>query len=97
MCGMRVATGGAAAGVAVRGERRGATTGVGGWFGMKRRGAVGVMGGTLPGTLFLVCCECVRLVNFKTHFCVELGAFMIGGASVILVMVRAAGGSITLC
>ncbi len=52
--GIRVSTGGGVAGVVVWGDLRGATTvGVGG-LGMKRRDAVEVMAGTLPGMLFRV-------------------------------------------
>ena len=54
--GIRVSTGGGVAGVVVRGDLRSATTvGIGG-LRMKRRDAVGVMAGTLPGMLL-----CVRL------------------------------------
>ncbi len=87
----------AVAGVVVRGEQHGVATGVGGGFGMNRCGAVGVMAGTLPGMLLHVHLECVRFVDFKTHFCIGLGAFMMGGVSVILVMIGLAGGIVTLC
>lgn len=46
-------------------------------------GNVGVMAGTLPGMLFRVRRECVRLVIFITRFAVGLGAVMMGGAFVI--------------
>jgi hypothetical protein len=49
--GICISTGGGVAGVVVRGDLHGArTVGVGG-LGMKRRDAVGVMAGTLPGML----------------------------------------------
>ncbi len=85
--GMRVAMVVAFAGVVICGELHGATTGVRGVFGMDWCGAVGVMAGTPPGTLLWVHFECVLFVNFKIRFCVGLGAFMIGGASVIRVMI----------
>jgi hypothetical protein len=49
---------------------------------MKRSGIVGEIAGTLPGILFrgLVC---VCVVNFKRLFCVRLGVFIMGSASVI--------------
>ncbi len=54
--GICVFTGGGVAGVVVRGDLHNATTvGVGG-LGMKRRDAIGVMAGTLPGMLL-----CIRL------------------------------------
>jgi hypothetical protein len=52
-----------------------------------------VMGGTPPGMLFLVCWECVCLVNFRACLVVGLGAAMMGGTSVILVSI---GGSTLL-
>jgi hypothetical protein len=51
---IRVSTGGGVAGVVVQGDLRSTTTvGVGG-LGMKRRDAIGVMAGTLPGMLLRV-------------------------------------------
>ncbi len=69
---------------AVQGDCRGIVIGGGGGFAIKRLGAVGVMIGTLPGTLFCVCQECVCFVNFNLRFCVGLGVFMMGGGLVIL-------------
>ncbi len=54
--------------VVVRGDQRGAVTGFGVGTGTRQRRAVGVISGTLPGTLFLVLLECVHLVNFKVRF-----------------------------
>jgi hypothetical protein len=68
----------------VQGDCCGIVIGGGGRFAIKSFGAVGVMIGTLPGMLFCVCWECVRFVNFNLRFCVGLGAFMMGGALVIL-------------
>jgi hypothetical protein len=70
--------------LAIRGDPCGIVIGGGGGFAIKCLGAVGVMIGTLPGTLFCVHRECVRFVNFNLRFCVGLGAFMMGGALVIL-------------
>jgi hypothetical protein len=67
----------------IRGGWCGAITGVGGRLGMKRLGAVGVMGGTLLGTLFRIHHPCVLYVNFKERFWVGFGAFMMGGVLVI--------------
>ncbi len=50
---------------------------------MKCCGVVGTMAGSLPGMLLRIQHKCMRFVNFKTHFCVGLGAFMMGGVSVI--------------
>jgi hypothetical protein len=61
---MRVAMVVAFAGVVVRGEQRSATTGVRGVFWIDWCGAVGVMGGTPPGTLLPIRFECIRFVNF---------------------------------
>jgi hypothetical protein len=51
---------------------------------IKHLGAVGVVIRTLPRMLFHIPWECVRFVNFNLRFCVGLGAFMMGGALVIV-------------
>ncbi len=93
MCGTRVGTGtmfgfaGMRFGLAVCGDHRGAIIGVDGGLGISQRGLVGMIWGTLPGMLFHVCHECILLLNFKVLFWVGLGAFMMGGASVIQVSI----------
>jgi hypothetical protein len=59
---------GMAMGVAVRGDCQGAVTKFGVGTRTRQRRAMGVISGTLPGTLFQVLFQCVHLVNFKVHF-----------------------------
>ena len=62
-----------------RGERR---TGVAASsVGTGRRGIAGVIGGTVPGTLFRVRRLWTRFVVFSARFVVGFGAFIMGGAS----------------
>ena len=62
-----------------RGERR---TGVAATsVGTGRRGIAGVIGGTVPGTLFRVRRLWTRFVVFSARFVVGFGAFIMGGAS----------------
>jgi hypothetical protein len=62
-----------------RGERR---TGVAASsVGTRRRGIAGVIGGTVPGTLFRVRRQWTRFVVFSARFIVGFGAFIMGGAS----------------
>jgi hypothetical protein len=68
---------------AIQGDGHAAITGVGSGLGMKRLGAVGVMGGTLPGTLFRVRYWCILFVKFKEHLWVGFWAFMMEGAPII--------------
>ena len=82
--------------MAVRGDHHSAITGVGIGKEMTCRGAVGVIGETLPGTLLRVCCKCIIFVSFNTRFFVGLGAAMIGGTLVILVMTGTSSLCITL-
>ena len=93
-----VAVGRSAASCCSRVDLRGATVGVGGMVGsttgIYRRGNVGVIMGTLPGTLFRVRRVCVRFVFFNVRLAVGLGAVIIGGAVVILGKVISVG---TLC
>ena len=46
-----------------------------------RRGIAGVIGGTVPGTLFCVRLLWTRFVVFSARFVVGFGAFIMGGAS----------------
>jgi hypothetical protein len=48
--------------------------------GTGRRGIAGVIGGTVPGTLFCVRRRWTRFVEFSAHFVVGFGAFIMGGA-----------------
>jgi len=64
-----------------RGERR--TGVVASSVGTGRRGIAGVIGGTVPGTLFRVRRRWTRFVVFNARFVVGFGAFIMGGASVI--------------
>ena len=48
--------------------------------GTGRRGSVGVIGGTLPGTLLCVMRRWTLFVDFSTRFVVGFGAFIMGGA-----------------
>jgi hypothetical protein len=62
-----------------RGERR---TGIAASsVGTGRLGIAGVIGGTVPGTLFLVRRLWTRFVVFSARFVVGFGAFIMGGAS----------------
>ena len=62
-----------------RGERR---TGVAASsVGTGRRGIAGVIGGTVPGTLFRVRRRWTSFVVFSARFVVGFGAFIMGGAS----------------
>ncbi len=49
--------------------------------GTGRRGIAGVIGGTVPGTLFRVRHRWTRFVDFSARFGVGFGAFIMGGAS----------------
>jgi hypothetical protein len=60
--------------------------GVGGTSGTTRLGTVRVIGGMLPGTLFLMTRVCDHFVKRNVLFVVGLGAAIIGGASVIRMM-----------
>jgi hypothetical protein len=70
----------------VQGDKCGVGAGVGGTSEMTHLITVQVIGGTLPGTLFLVTWECDRFVKRNVLFVVGLGAAIIGGASVIHMM-----------
>jgi hypothetical protein len=48
--------------------------------GIGRLGIAGVIGGTVPGILFLVTCRWTRFVDFSARFVVGFGAFIMGGA-----------------
>ena len=48
--------------------------------GTGRRGIAGVIGGTVPGTLFRVVCRWTRFVDFSALFVVGFGTFIMGGA-----------------
>ncbi len=48
--------------------------------GTRRRGIAGVIGGTVPGTLFRVMRRWTRFVDFSARFVVGFGAFIMGGA-----------------
>ena len=62
-----------------RGERR---TGIAASsVGTGCRGIAGVIGGTVPGTLFHVRRLWTRFVVFSVHFVVGFGAVIMGGAS----------------
>ena len=61
-----------------RGERR---TGIAASVvGIGRRGMAGVIGGTVPGTLFCVMRRWTLFVDFSARFVVGFGAFIVGGA-----------------
>ncbi len=49
--------------------------------GTGRRGIAGVIGGTVPGTLFRVMRRWTRFVDCSARFVVGFGAFIMGGAS----------------
>ena len=49
--------------------------------GTRRRGIAGVIGGTVPGTLFHVRRLWTRFVVFSARFVVGFGAVIMGGAS----------------
>jgi hypothetical protein len=68
--------------------------------------AVFVMRGALPGMLLRVCHECVRFISCSARLVVQLGANMMGGASIIRASVGSCEGmlvasswssSVTLC
>ena len=59
--------------------------------------AILCMGGTAPGVLFLVTRRCVHGASFRRRFDVGFRDFIIGGASVMWVMVTIGVSSITLC
>ncbi len=61
-----------------RGERRSGVAVVA--VGIGHCGIAGVIGGKVPGILFCVMRWCTRFVDFRCHFVVGFGAFIIGGA-----------------
>jgi hypothetical protein len=48
--------------------------------GIGRHGIIGVIGGTVPGTLFCVMHWWTRFVDFSARFVGGFGAFIMGGA-----------------
>ncbi len=61
-----------------RGDRLTGVASVAGGIG--RLGIAGVIGGTVPGILFLVMRRWTHFVDFSARFVVGFGAFIMGGA-----------------